>query len=90
MLSDFRSKFAPFASVEPSRRITELHEQVIDAITAKEKEKIVGLIKEDMAITKQILMSRPHQKAGRNRPGSLTEAGHGSDSSELPAKGRPR
>lgn len=62
VLSDFRSKLTPFASVDLSRTITNLHEEIIEAIVAREKTRIADLLEKDMAATKRILTSRPVKK----------------------------
>jgi GntR family transcriptional regulator, transcriptional repressor for pyruvate dehydrogenase complex len=55
VLSDFRSKLTPVGNIEFSRRITDLHEQEVDAIVAKKKRKMVSLIEQDLAIAMKIL-----------------------------------
>jgi GntR family transcriptional regulator, transcriptional repressor for pyruvate dehydrogenase complex len=67
VLSDFRSKLTPFAGVEPSQQITDLHEQVIDAIAAKDKTTIASLIEKDLNIAKSILVSRSHGKIAESQ-----------------------
>jgi GntR family transcriptional regulator, transcriptional repressor for pyruvate dehydrogenase complex len=67
VLSDFRSKLTPHAGAEPSRKITDLHEQIVNAIEAKEKTEIAALIEKDLAISKEILTSRPRTKSARAR-----------------------
>jgi DNA-binding GntR family transcriptional regulator len=46
--SDFVSKHSKI-NVEQSRRITDLHEQILDAIVARKKRRAVALIKEDLS-----------------------------------------
>lgn len=57
VLSDFRSKLNAVEGVEPSGEITGVHEQQIEAILAKRKRKMAALIKKDLLLAKQILMS---------------------------------
>jgi GntR family transcriptional regulator, transcriptional repressor for pyruvate dehydrogenase complex len=67
VLSDFRSKLTPFAGVEPSRQITDLHEQVIEAVPAKDKTAIVSLIERDLNIVKSILVSQSHTRIAESQ-----------------------
>ena len=76
VLSDFRSKLTPYAGVEPSRRITDLHGQIVDAIESREKATIAALIKEDLSIAKEILTSRPRKGSARAQAGSQAAGGH--------------
>jgi GntR family transcriptional regulator, transcriptional repressor for pyruvate dehydrogenase complex len=69
VLSDFRSKLTPFAGVEPSRMITDIHEQVVDAIEARERARISDLLGKDLAIAREILTSRPSSKAAKAHMG---------------------
>jgi GntR family transcriptional repressor for pyruvate dehydrogenase complex len=70
VLYDFRSKLTPFGDVEPSRIITESHEQIIEAILAKDKTRALTMIEKDLSTVRQILTGQTGKKSRTRAPKS--------------------